>query len=74
MNQPTIAGIQQIGIGVPNVHEAFKWYRQHFGMDIPVFEEAAEAYKNIDTVIQSLLDFDLIDVIATFKPSLTYKS
>lgn len=38
-----IAGIQQIGIGVPNVHEAFKWYRQHFGMDIPVFEEAAEA-------------------------------
>ncbi len=44
MNQnPTIAGIQQIGIGVPDVHEAFKWYRQHFGMDIPVFEEAAEA-------------------------------
>ena len=41
--QPTIAGIQQIGIGIPNVHEAFKWYRQHFGMDIPVFEEAAEA-------------------------------
>lgn len=40
---PTIAGIQQIGIGVPNVHEAFKWYRQHFGMDIPIFEEAAEA-------------------------------
>ena len=38
-----ITGIQQIGIGVPNVHEAFKWYRQHFGMDIPVFEEAAEA-------------------------------
>src|SRR5581483_1079826 len=38
-----IAGIQQIGIGVTNVHEAFKWYRQNFGMDIPVFEEAAEA-------------------------------
>jgi catechol 2,3-dioxygenase-like lactoylglutathione lyase family enzyme len=38
-----IAGIQQVGIGVPNVHEAFKWYRQHFGMDIPIFEEAAEA-------------------------------
>lgn len=38
-----ISGIQQIGIGVPNVHEAFKWYRQNFGMDIPVFEEAAEA-------------------------------
>ena len=38
-----IVGIQQIGIGIPNVHEAFKWYRQYFGMDIPVFEEAAEA-------------------------------
>ena len=38
-----ITGIQQIGIGVPDVHEAFKWYRQYFGMDIPVFEEAAEA-------------------------------
>ena len=43
MEKPKIAGIQQVGIGVPNVHEAFKWYRQHFGMDIPVFEEAAEA-------------------------------
>ena len=38
-----ISGIQQIGIGNPNVHEAFKWYRQNFGMDIKVFEEAAEA-------------------------------
>ena len=41
--QKNIAGIQQVGIGVPNVHEAFKWYRENFGMDIPVFEEAAEA-------------------------------
>ena len=38
-----ISGIQQVGIGNPNVHESFKWYRQHFGMDIPIFEEAAEA-------------------------------
>lgn len=38
-----ISGIQQIGIGVSNVNEAFTWYRQHFGMDVPVFEEAAEA-------------------------------
>ncbi len=38
-----ISGIQQIGIGVSNVHEAFKWYRQTFGMDVPMFEEAAEA-------------------------------
>ena len=38
-----ISGIQQIGIGVSHVHEAFKWYREHFGMDIPMFEEAAVA-------------------------------
>ena len=38
-----ISGIQQVGIGVPDVHEGFKWYRQNFGMDIPIFEEAAEA-------------------------------
>ncbi|MBK9282811.1 MAG: VOC family protein [Sphingobacteriaceae bacterium] len=38
-----ISGIQQVGIGVSNVHEAFNWYNKHFGMDIPVFEEAAQA-------------------------------
>lgn len=43
MYKPTIAGIQQVGIGIPDVHEAFKWYRQNFGIDIPIFEEAAEA-------------------------------
>ena len=43
MSKPTIAGIQQVGVGIPNVHESFKWYAKHFGMDIPIFEEAAEA-------------------------------
>ncbi len=43
MSKPVISGIQQIGIGIPDVHAAFKWYRQNFGMDVPVFEEAAEA-------------------------------
>lgn len=38
-----ISGIQQIGIGVTNVHKAWAWYRKQFGIDIPVFEEAAEA-------------------------------
>lgn len=38
-----ISGIQQVGIGIPNVHEAFKWYRKNFGMDVKIFEEAAEA-------------------------------
>ncbi|MCB9251873.1 MAG: VOC family protein [Flavobacteriales bacterium] len=38
-----IVGIQQIGIGVSDVHEAWTWYRKNLSMDIPVFEEAAEA-------------------------------
>ncbi|MEM6806521.1 MAG: VOC family protein, partial [Bacteroidota bacterium] len=41
--EPVISGIQQIGIGIPDVHAAFKWYRENLGMDIPIFEEAAEA-------------------------------
>ena len=41
--KPVISGIQQIGIGIPDVHAAFKWYRENLGMDIPIFEEAAEA-------------------------------
>ena len=43
MAEKIITGIQQVGIGIPHVHDAFKWYRQNFGMDIPIFEEAAEA-------------------------------
>ena len=38
-----INGIQQLGIGVENVQEAWKWYREHFGMDIRMFEEKATA-------------------------------
>jgi catechol 2,3-dioxygenase-like lactoylglutathione lyase family enzyme len=38
-----ISGIQQIGIGVINVEEAWKWYISQFGMDCRVFEDEAEA-------------------------------
>lgn len=38
-----INGIQQLGVGVENVHEAWKWYREHFSMDIRMFEEEATA-------------------------------
>ena len=38
-----ICGIQQMGIGVPNVQSIWKWYREHFGVDVRIFEEAAEA-------------------------------
>lgn len=43
MMKKRITGIQQIGIGVENVNEAWTWYRKHFGMDIKVFEESAVA-------------------------------
>lgn len=43
MSGKIISGIQQIGIGVSDVQTAFKWYRQNFGMSVPVFDEAAEA-------------------------------
>jgi catechol 2,3-dioxygenase-like lactoylglutathione lyase family enzyme len=38
-----ISGIQQIGIGTPDEKKAFEWYRSHFGMDICVFQDEAEA-------------------------------
>jgi catechol 2,3-dioxygenase-like lactoylglutathione lyase family enzyme len=38
-----ICGIQQMGIGVPDVQAAWKWYRTFFGVNVRVFEEAAEA-------------------------------
>lgn len=41
--EKVICGIQQIGIGVPDVQEIWKWYRKFFGVDVRIFEEAAEA-------------------------------
>ena len=38
-----INGIQQLGVGVEDVHEAWKWYRKHFSMDILMFDEEAVA-------------------------------
>lgn len=32
-----------MGIGVPNVQEIWKWYRTFFGVNVRVFEDAAEA-------------------------------
>jgi len=43
LKEKIISGIQQIGIGVSNVHEAWNWYREHFGMDIKIFEDSAVA-------------------------------
>lgn len=38
-----ISGIQQIGIGIPDVYEAWKWYRKNFGFDTPVFDDPGTA-------------------------------
>lgn len=38
-----ITGIQQVGIGCADVYANWKWYRQTFGMDVPVFDDAAPA-------------------------------
>ena len=38
-----LSGIQQVGIGVKDAEEAWKWYRRNFGMDIPVFKDASTA-------------------------------
>ncbi len=38
-----IIGIQQVGIGVKDGKEAWKWYRRAFGMDIGIFEDTATA-------------------------------
>jgi len=38
-----ISGIQQMGVGVKDADEAWKWYRKYFGTDVPVFTEKAEA-------------------------------
>ena len=38
-----ISGIQQIGIGVEDLEVACSWYAKHFGMDLPIFKDEAEA-------------------------------
>ena len=39
----SITGIQQVGIGVENMEEAWAWYRKQFGMDVPIFRDSGEA-------------------------------
>ena len=39
-----------------------------------LYEEAPAAYKNIEAVIQDLVDAGLVSVIATFRPLLAYKT
>jgi catechol 2,3-dioxygenase-like lactoylglutathione lyase family enzyme len=43
MKDYIISGIQQMGIGVTNVEEAWKWYIDQFGMDCRIFDDNAPA-------------------------------
>lgn len=43
MNQFTINGIQQIGLGVNDLYEAWEWYLKAFDFDLPIFDEKATA-------------------------------
>jgi catechol 2,3-dioxygenase-like lactoylglutathione lyase family enzyme len=39
----TVGGIQQVGIGVPDVDAAWTWYRSQFGADVGVFDDTEVA-------------------------------
>jgi release factor H-coupled RctB family protein len=39
-----------------------------------LYEEAPDTYKNIEAVIQDLVDAGLVSVVATLRPLLTYKT
>ena len=39
----TFGGIQQVGVGIPRLEEAWSFYADAFGMDVSVFREAAPA-------------------------------
>jgi len=43
MNAKIISGIQQIGIGVHNIYDAWNWYKEHFGVDIKIFQDNSTA-------------------------------
>ncbi|MCK4803618.1 MAG: VOC family protein [Spirochaetes bacterium] len=49
MEKLIFSGIQQIGIGVPGVYEAWQWYKDTFGVDIRVFDD--------DTVAEFMLPY-----------------
>jgi catechol 2,3-dioxygenase-like lactoylglutathione lyase family enzyme len=43
MGEYVIGGIQQIGVGVPDAAEGFRWARRQLGLDIRVFEDRGVA-------------------------------
>ena len=43
MKEKVICGLQQVGIGVKDAHASWKWYRETFGIDIPVVADEGVA-------------------------------
>lgn len=43
MQNKIICGIQQVGIGVENVEQSWKWYRDNLGFDVKVFGDVGVA-------------------------------
>lgn len=43
MSKYIISGIQQVGIGVNDLHTSWSWYRKHLGFDIRIFDDASVA-------------------------------
>ena len=43
MEEKLINGVQQIGVGVANAEEAFKWYATVLGADVKIFDDTNEA-------------------------------
>ena len=39
-----------------------------------LYEEAPQAYKDIDLVVKDLVDAGLVKLVASFKPLITYKT
>ena len=38
-NKVVISGIQQVGVGIPSVEDAFIWYRKNLGFDAKIFDD-----------------------------------
>ena len=43
MKEKVICGLQQVGVGVRNAEETWKWYRENFGLDIPIVADEGVA-------------------------------
>jgi catechol 2,3-dioxygenase-like lactoylglutathione lyase family enzyme len=43
MAEYLIGGIQQVGVGIPDLGSAFRWYRRCFGLDVAIFEDRGAA-------------------------------